>query len=386
MYINIIGNRVVIKSHLSDFFELRFNSDNTFDLSGVYLIDFNSEYSSVLKKIEKMYHEKAVRRVILDSCYEGQILFASDDKLGIGKLFNSFFASCPDIEIFYITQNIVAINQFNEQYSPKYKCKAVVFNYIIKSFQKQMAFVNSTEINKFISDLSVGEVSKPYRILCLNNIAKSHRLAVCSVLHSHGLIKSNLISFLGKGFTDNLVHQTKHIFQNHINSIDEFCEYIKHNGYISLPNESIDMNPRSISELPRNLYDNSVFSIVTESDFTNGNTLRVTEKLLKTIACGHNFFLLGNPKTLSYLETMGFNFASDEFSSEYDNINCQAQRFDIVMDKVLHLMSCSDQQFKNIISDNKDLLVKNILNFGHTFKDYGNEMQKNLIKEIKDFF
>jgi hypothetical protein len=83
---------------------------------------------------------------------------------------------------------------------------------------------------------------------------------------------------------------------------------------------------------------------------------------------------------------MGFNFASDEFSSEYDNINCQAQRFDIVMDKVLHLMSCSDQQFKNIISDNKDLLVKNILNFGHAFKDYGNEMQENLIQEIKDFF
>lgn len=130
-----------------------------------------------------------------------------------------------------------------------------------------------------------------------------------------------------------------------------------------------------------------VYLIDFNSEYSSvGNTLRVTEKLLKTIACGHNFFLLGNPKTLRYLETMGFNFASDEFSSEYDNINCQAERFDLVMDKVLHLMSCPDQQFKNIISDHKDLLVKNILNFGHTFKDYGNEMQKNLIKEIKDFF
>ncbi len=65
------------------------------------------------------------------------------------------------------------------------------------------------------------------------------------------------------------------------------------------------------------LYDVSLLSVVTESNFEN-NAIFNTEKIWKAIANRHPFIIVGPAKTLQHLKLLGYKTYSDFFNEGYD--------------------------------------------------------------------
>ena len=86
-------------------------------------------------------------------------------------------------------------------------------------------------------------------------------------------------------------------------------------------------------------YDDTVFSFVTETSIDN-NVLFLTEKIYKPIMYGHPFVVLGNPGTLEYLQSKGYQTFPELFDESYDTTQNSAER----LNKIIEICNTVDVQ------------------------------------------
>jgi hypothetical protein len=84
--------------------------------------------------------------------------------------------------------------------------------------------------------------------------------------------------------------------------------------------------------IPYEFYKESFFSLVSETDFSNGNIQRITEKTLKSFAMGHPSIIVGNPYSLDLVKELGFELFEDIINPEYDKINDPIERFKVILE------------------------------------------------------
>lgn len=77
--------------------------------------------------------------------------------------------------------------------------------------------------------------------------------------------------------------------------------------------------------LTRNYYQNSLVSIVTETNFIE-NEVTLTEKSFKPIKEKHPFIIVGVPGALKAMREIGFKTFGEFWSEEYDEISCPTVR------------------------------------------------------------
>lgn len=92
--------------------------------------------------------------------------------------------------------------------------------------------------------------------------------------------------------------------------------------------------------VPKNIYANTHFDIVTETFVKSGHNF-LTEKTAKPIATGRFFCWYASPRVIPYLEKYGFIFEYDLLT--YDNIDNDVDRLDAFLDLVNEISS--DQSF-----------------------------------------
>ena len=92
------------------------------------------------------------------------------------------------------------------------------------------------------------------------------------------------------------------------------------------------MNTQMCAE---NYYD-SVFNIVTES-FISADDIFLTEKIFKPIIWHQPFIIIGNPGSIEFLRTDGFDVFDDIIDHSYDNIIEIPERFEYIKKEIIRL-------------------------------------------------
>jgi hypothetical protein len=80
-------------------------------------------------------------------------------------------------------------------------------------------------------------------------------------------------------------------------------------------------------------------SIVSETEFSSGNIVRITEKTIKPFCVGHPTLVAGNPRSLEFVRQIGFETFSSTFDESYDQIMNPVDRLFALTESALELRS-----------------------------------------------
>lgn len=206
--------------------------------------------------------------------------------------------------------------------------------------------------------------------LMWNRRYRPHRIALCL-----GLNQANLIdrSYVSLGLTD---PEMPTAF---------FPEVAKHAyGYnLEIPHEEID---KLASKLPlvldgetdimkmcgdfdsatRHYYENSLVSIVTETNF-EAPEISMTEKSFKPVKEKHPFIIVGSTGSLQAMRQFGFKTFSDFWDESYDNILDSTIRMRKILDLCIEIGTWSPEKIlefrrnvKPIVDHNFEVVKKNV--------------------------
>jgi hypothetical protein len=85
------------------------------------------------------------------------------------------------------------------------------------------------------------------------------------------------------------------------------------------------------------LYATTAISLVTETDFTDGEIARVTEKTVKALCLGHPALVVGNPSSLQLVRQLGFETFSPFLDESYDAAEMAQERFARLTSELIRL-------------------------------------------------
>ncbi|MEQ9110197.1 MAG: hypothetical protein RIF37_02835 [Rhodospirillaceae bacterium] len=207
-------------------------------------------------------------------------------------------------------------------------------------------------------------VTRQKKYVCLNSRPRLHRILLLSSLLQAGVIDDGYVSF--GGFTQNGNLQGKpftirfetDVLRNMYPALSDEITYLKTAAPLIVDIKHDDQ--RALTDgfaLP--LYRDSYFTIVAESDFTNGSIDRVTEKVLKPILGNHPFIIVGNPFSLERVRDMGFKTFAPYIDESYDQITDPALRFKSVTAEIQRLTTLSHQQLKKLCETLHDVTKYN---------------------------
>lgn len=145
----------------------------------------------------------------------------------------------------------------------------------------------------------------------------------------------------------------------------EFVNAYNHNTYDS--HASADYVPED--------FVNSTFSIVLETLFDDSR-IHLTEKILKSIACGHPFILASTCGSLQYLKSYGFKTFSPWIDESYDDEPNSLIR----LQKIIHVM----KQLQSMPKDDLDKLTKAVYEIAEYNRNwfFSNEFDQVIQNEL----
>jgi hypothetical protein len=126
-------------------------------------------------------------------------------------------------------------------------------------------------------------------------------------------------------------------------------------------------------------YDQTYFSLVSETSINDKQILHVTEKSFKPIAFYHPFMIFGQPGLLNYLRNQGFETYDNLFDESYDTCHDKLIRVKKIVDNI--------KLFKYIEYDK--LTIEKTLHNHHLFFDIQLikvRVKKEIVDPIIDFF
>jgi hypothetical protein len=171
-------------------------------------------------------------------------------------------------------------------------------------------------------------------LLCLNATPRLQRvLTVAALLHA-GLIEESLVSFPGMVYAKQgtSADQVRRFVATHT-ALAYLREPVER--AIALQGLRVDDFAEEGNQLADKIdpapYAASFFSLVTESDLSDGRILRITEKTVKAFALGHPALVVGNPHSIRCLTDLGFQDWDGLIDRAHEAIDDPAERFQAVM-------------------------------------------------------
>lgn len=213
--------------------------------------------------------------------------------------------------------------------------------------------------------------------LSFNRRWRLHRPLFVALLKVNGLLDKGLVS-LGTSddyqswnlVFDDLVKLTDADITSHKDSIFQIPNmYLDTNDLIS-PKDRVDGSDlNKIIEL----YQNSYFSVVSETYFFENVGRFLTEKTFKAISFKHPFILMARPHSLKLLQSMGYKTFHPFINESYDDEVDSTKRMNLILNEVGRLSKMTVEQIHEFI-DNVKLVTE--YNFNHLTK------KKQHIKKI----
>jgi hypothetical protein len=210
--------------------------------------------------------------------------------------------------------------------------------------------------------------------LNFNRRWRIHRPCLVGLLHSMNLLDKGLVS-LGKT-DDNLnwnttfdtvariLSEDKELYDLFVSNKESIC---------NLPEMYLDTtdlySPRHRIILPDvpytetlKLYQNTYFSIASETFFFSGPGRFFSEKTFKPFAFMHPFILMSQPNSLEILHKLGYKTFHPFIDESYDKETNDIVRLKMVLKEIERLCNLSDDELSTFIDMVKPITYHNFLN------------------------
>lgn len=203
---------------------------------------------------------------------------------------------------------------------------------------------------------------KPYNIrlkdkkfLSFNRVVRPHRTALLGLLEDRKLREKGYYSFLGTSHSgDNFTLDTMLIQLYHCMT-EKSRAVIRINLNKLLPSLPLKLNidpnenVTSLIESDQTYFDNSYFSVVTETIFfpvfQDEKAIFFSEKIFKPIMMKHPFILLGSAGSLEYLRKERYKTFHPYIDETYDTIEDHEGRMYAIVDEIERLSKLSNEEW-----------------------------------------
>lgn len=197
---------------------------------------------------------------------------------------------------------------------------------------------------------------------------REYRLTFAEMLANKNLISSCLTSF---SETDNDVHYTEHKFVNPNLAISRCDLHELYPTNLADACSSADYNSRD--------YACTAIEVVLETLFDDSRH-HLTEKILRTIACGRPFVLASTPGSLQYLRQYGFETFDGLIDETYDTVLDPQQRLEAIVQELQRISSMNSDEKKSLWTQLYAISQRNQKLF------FSVAWQNAIVKEFKDNF
>lgn len=233
----------------------------------------------------------------------------------------------------------------NHPLNPKSRLKLVPLNYWFDIHKSQIGNYRASNYKGYClepEDINLDQLRHKH-FLCLNAVAKNHRLFLLSELHRRGLMQKGLCSLLfrygehkaisGLETTLSMYYFHKHPqYDQQMKSLYNFAKTYGPHNPLTLDYQIDDVDKDDRRHDPKTFLQ-SYFSIVSES-VVEDNVLFITEKCLKPFHYFHPFIVFGGQGTLQVLRKKGFYSFPEFFDETYDEIPCLAERMELILAEI----------------------------------------------------
>jgi hypothetical protein len=179
--------------------------------------------------------------------------------------------------------------------------------------------------------------AKDRLLLCLNATPRLHRILVVAGLLHHGWLPECLVSFPGLDYVKpgSSVEEVQHFLDIYPrfhwlrSAVDQVLSMpaLRADAFCELGNDLV-------GKVDLHHYTRTYFSLVTETEFTDGSVDRITEKTVKAYGMGHPTLIVGNPGALRFVTDLGFQDWSGVFDCAFDIQPDPADRFEAVFREI----------------------------------------------------
>lgn len=204
-----------------------------------------------------------------------------------------------------------------------------------------------TKKQKNFEDFNSYKISlkKDKKFLCFNKVPREHRIMLLDKIFEHDLLDQAYYSFQG----EILFWETDKTW---LDTVDQkYIHFLQHKDKFPLvlnitPERN---NPVDIIPDDYKYFDNSYFSVVTETVYEENNdtesSIFFSEKVWKPIIMQHPFILVGRYKMLAKLKEYGYKSFDPWIDESYDNIRNPEKRMDAIVEEIKRLCSLTDDQY-----------------------------------------
>jgi len=191
-------------------------------------------------------------------------------------------------------------------------------------------FVNQFRFSK-LDSLDPDPLASGLPLLCLNGTPRPLRIAVLAALSAEGLLARAQWSLLARSSGKERLQDTHlRAFLEEIGRTEDLssrADVFAQLGEKQLDAVNIENSNQLVWSMDLNVYRRSLLAVVTETEFTHGQVVRVTEKSIKPMVMGRPALIFGNPGSLKLLRHFGFQTFTPLLDESYDQIVEPRARF-----------------------------------------------------------
>jgi hypothetical protein len=197
---------------------------------------------------------------------------------------------------------------------------------------------------------------KTKKYLSLNRIARSHRVALVSLLSYKNLLDKGFVSL---GLMPNEVDE-RCLFMRNPHQQEGFKK-IKNNLPLQVDNIDLTINQFQTNSLPISFYQQSCFSLVSSTFAFEHDEVSVgfTEKEIKPMLARHPFIIFNRPGVLKQMHNMGFLTFERWFDESYDREQNDDQRLEKITNEVERLCNLSFAEWDIMLEEMAPILEHN---------------------------
>jgi hypothetical protein len=179
--------------------------------------------------------------------------------------------------------------------------------------------------------------NKDRTLLCLNATPRLWRVLTVSALIHHRLLENSLVSFPGMNYAKS--GDSAETIRQYLDSKPTLA-YLgaSLNAAFLLKDIRVDKFEEQGNQLYAKIdfdpYVRTFFSLVTETESSDGSIARVTEKIVKPYCLGHPSMLVGNPRSVRLMTGLGFQDWSDVFDRSYEEQDDPVTRFHLLFNEL----------------------------------------------------
>lgn len=236
--------------------------------------------------------------------------------------------------------------------SQKYNLEPVKLEYyaelvtVTKNYYKEYYNYNNDIFPNRESSLKRDKFSKKY--FCINRVWHPHRAALICLLNDRNLVDEGYLSYMDDEDWNRKLDITKTNY-NAISSDIDRGSVIKNKLPLNLDyNKSVPLHfMTGYSPKLLKFYNETYFSVVTETLFDNSCPRHISEKTFKAIMYKHPFILVACYQTLEMLKLLGFKTFSGIIDESYDNEPDDSLRLIKILNEITRLCHLSDIELES---------------------------------------